>query len=50
MTNRISTGSKKQGQKYKNTTAYRHNKSSKKTRTILALPVDGLCEKCFEVM
>ncbi|ORZ39975.1 hypothetical protein BCR44DRAFT_97083 [Catenaria anguillulae PL171] len=50
MTAKTSTGGKKQGQKYQNTTAFRHNKASKKTKEILALPVQGVCARCFEII
>ncbi|KAI9136496.1 hypothetical protein BKA69DRAFT_1103798 [Paraphysoderma sedebokerense] len=50
MSGRVSTGSKKQGQKYKNVTAYKHNRNSKLTKKILALPVQGLCHRCYEVI
>ncbi|KAJ1509899.1 hypothetical protein HMI54_010501 [Coelomomyces lativittatus] len=49
--NRCSTGPiTKQGQKYKNTTAFHHNKGSKLTKKILALPIQGLCNKCTEII
>ncbi|KAI8321282.1 hypothetical protein GQ54DRAFT_304890 [Martensiomyces pterosporus] len=53
MSQKISTrgsGAKKGAQKYQNSFAYTHNKSSKKTQTILALPVDGLCQRCTDVV
>ncbi|KAL7753830.1 hypothetical protein RI367_000762 [Sorochytrium milnesiophthora] len=50
MSGRVSTGAKKTGQKYKNTTAFRHNPGSKLTKKILALPVQGLCSRCFEII
>ncbi|KAI9184505.1 hypothetical protein H9P43_003558 [Blastocladiella emersonii ATCC 22665] len=50
MAGKISTGAKKSGQKYQNTTAFRHNKASKKTKVILGLPIHGLCAKCFDVI
>ncbi|KAJ1812450.1 hypothetical protein LPJ56_003869, partial [Coemansia sp. RSA 2599] len=42
------SGAKKGGQKYQNTFAYTHNKGSKTTKKILALPVDGLCKRCTD--
>lgn len=33
-------------QKYQNETAFRHNKNSKLTKTILAMPISGLCNHC----
>ncbi|KAI9221151.1 hypothetical protein BC828DRAFT_381831 [Blastocladiella britannica] len=50
MAQKTSTGAQKKGQKYQNTTAFRHNKASKKTKDILALPVQGLCARCFEIV
>ncbi|ORX93054.1 hypothetical protein K493DRAFT_302945 [Basidiobolus meristosporus CBS 931.73] len=50
---RISTrgsGAKKGPQKYQNTVAYKHNKNSKKTRAINALPISGLCQRCHDVL
>ena len=34
------------GQKYQNRFAYKHNKSSKKTQAILAIPIGGVCSRC----
>jgi hypothetical protein len=34
---------KKKAQKYQNSTKFRHNKNSKTTKKIDALPVAGLC-------
>ncbi|KAJ1922548.1 hypothetical protein IWQ60_004990 [Tieghemiomyces parasiticus] len=48
--NKVSTGGKKTGQKYQNSHAFIHNRNSKKTRTILALPVNGLCKRCYDVI
>ncbi|KAJ1642063.1 hypothetical protein LPJ64_006052 [Coemansia asiatica] len=42
------SGAKKSGQKYQNTFAFTHNKGSKTTKKILALPVDGLCKRCTD--
>ncbi|KAJ2760206.1 hypothetical protein IWQ56_005544 [Coemansia nantahalensis] len=42
------SGARKGAQKYQNTFAYKHNPKSKKTQTILALPVDGLCRRCTD--
>ncbi|KNE68806.1 hypothetical protein AMAG_13446 [Allomyces macrogynus ATCC 38327] len=50
MSSKVSTGGKKKAQKHQNTTAFRHNKASRKTREILALPVQGLCARCFEIV
>ncbi|KAJ1653268.1 hypothetical protein IWQ61_006579 [Dispira simplex] len=47
---KVSTGPKKKGQKYQNVTAYKHNRSSKKTLKILALPVSGLCQRCHDII
>jgi transcriptional regulator of met regulon len=45
------TGSKShKGQKYKNTYAFHHNKSSKKTKLILSFPINGLCIKCTQLI
>ena len=41
---------KKQGQAYKNVTAFKHNKNSKTTRKINALPINGLCQRCFDIV
>jgi hypothetical protein len=41
---------KKTGQAHQNTTAWKPNKNSKKTRIINALPVYGLCDRCTEVI
>ncbi|KAJ2784437.1 hypothetical protein H4R18_001147 [Coemansia javaensis] len=51
MPEKVSTrgsGAKKGAQKYQNTFAYKHNRRSKKTQVILALPVDGLCRRCTD--
>ena len=37
------------GQKYQNTFAYKHNKSSKRTQEILAVPIGGVCRRCAEL-
>ncbi|KAJ2726226.1 hypothetical protein GGI07_000703 [Coemansia sp. Benny D115] len=42
------SGAKKGAQKYQNTFAYTHNKGSKTTEKILAMPVDGLCKRCTD--
>ncbi|KAI9246784.1 hypothetical protein BY458DRAFT_465754 [Sporodiniella umbellata] len=42
--------SAKKGQAHQNTTAWRANKGSKKTREIAALPVYGLCQRCTDVI
>ena len=39
---------RKRGQKYQNSFAYKHNKSSKKTEDILAIPVGGVCQRCYD--
>ena len=44
-----STG-KKSAQKYQNTFKYKHNKASKKTAHILALPLGGCCRRCMDVL
>ncbi|KAJ1962513.1 hypothetical protein H4R35_007346, partial [Dimargaris xerosporica] len=41
---------KKSGQKYQNATAYKHNRNSKQTRKILALPNHGLCPRCHDIV
>ncbi|CAO3678412.1 unnamed protein product [Rhizopus microsporus] len=38
------------GQAHQNTTAWKANKNSKKTRQIAALPVYGLCQRCTDVI
>ncbi|KAJ2078834.1 hypothetical protein H4R24_004193 [Coemansia sp. RSA 988] len=51
MPDKVSTrgsGAKKGPPKYQNKFAYSHNRGSKKTQTILALPVDGLCRRCTD--
>ncbi|KAI8978934.1 hypothetical protein BDB01DRAFT_763089 [Pilobolus umbonatus] len=40
----------KKGQAHQNTTSWKHNKNSKKSREILALPVYGLCQRCTDVI
>lgn len=42
--------SAKKGQAHQNTTAWKANKNSKKTRQINALPVYGLCQRCTDVI
>ncbi|KAJ1895593.1 hypothetical protein LPJ66_004495 [Kickxella alabastrina] len=42
------SGAVKGAQKYQNAFAYTHNRGSKTTKTILALPVDGLCKRCTD--
>ncbi|KAJ2006241.1 hypothetical protein GGI04_000888 [Coemansia thaxteri] len=42
------SGAKKGAQKYQNAFAYTHNRGSKTTKKILALPVDGLCKRCTD--
>eukprot|EP01043_Picozoa_sp_COSAG02_P050428 COSAG02_NODE_5182_length_4563_cov_4.094982_5_plen_158_part_00 len=37
-------------QKYQNTFAYKHNKSSKRTLEILAVPIGGVCKRCYDVL
>ena len=44
------SGAKKGAQKYQNKEAYRHNRNSKKTKEILAMPVNGLCKRCTEIV
>ncbi|CAO3598959.1 unnamed protein product [Absidia cylindrospora] len=48
-TNRKGNNSKK-GQAHQNTTSWKPNKNSKKTREINALPVYGLCQRCTDVI
>ncbi|KAI9502188.1 hypothetical protein GGI25_003359 [Coemansia spiralis] len=51
MPEKVSTrgsGAKKGPQKYQNEFAYTHNKGSKTTQKIMALPVDGLCRRCTD--
>ncbi|KAI8639045.1 hypothetical protein BD408DRAFT_392967 [Parasitella parasitica] len=40
----------KKGQAHQNTTSWKHNKNSKKSRKITALPVYGLCQRCTEII
>ncbi|KAJ1675619.1 hypothetical protein EV182_000914 [Spiromyces aspiralis] len=44
------SGAKKSGQKYQNKEAYRHNRNSRRTKEILAMPVDGLCRRCTDMV
>lgn len=51
MPEKVSTrgsGAKKGAPKHQNAFAYSHNKSSKLTKKIMALPVDGLCQQCTD--
>ncbi|KAI7883440.1 hypothetical protein K492DRAFT_143921 [Lichtheimia hyalospora FSU 10163] len=41
---------RKKGQAHQNTTAWKPNKNSKKTKEINALPVYGLCQRCTDVI
>ncbi|CAG8717232.1 5396_t:CDS:2, partial [Acaulospora morrowiae] len=41
---------KKGAQKYQNTFAFHANKNSKKTKTINSLPIDGVCQKCKDII
>ncbi|CAO3643744.1 unnamed protein product [Cunninghamella blakesleeana] len=41
---------KKKGQAHQNSTAWKANKNSKKSREIQALPVYGLCQRCTDVI
>lgn len=45
-----SGNNKKKGQKHQNTYAFKHNKGSMKTRQILSVPLDFLCERCLDIM
>lgn len=38
------------GTKYANTYKFVHNKNSKKTKQILASPIEGVCEKCYKIL
>jgi hypothetical protein len=40
----------KKGQAHQNTTSWKANKNSKKSREIAALPVYGLCQRCTDVI
>ncbi|RKP21454.1 hypothetical protein ROZALSC1DRAFT_20505 [Rozella allomycis CSF55] len=40
----------KKSQRHKNTTAFKHNRNSKLTKIILNLPVQGVCERCREII
>ncbi|KAI9030090.1 hypothetical protein CLU79DRAFT_809946 [Phycomyces nitens] len=40
----------KKGQKHQNTTSWKPNKNSKKTKEINGLPVYGLCQRCTDVI
>ena len=44
------SGAKKGPPKYQNTEAFRHNRNSALTRKILALPINGLCSRCTEIL
>ncbi|KAI9230709.1 MAG: hypothetical protein DHS80DRAFT_28600 [Piptocephalis tieghemiana] len=44
------SGAKKGPQKYQNEVAFKHNKNSKLTRKIIAMPITGLCAKCLEMI
>lgn len=47
----VSSGSKKSGPPaHANKFAYVHNRSSKKTKKILAYPISGFCKPCREVI
>jgi hypothetical protein len=50
MSGRVSTGGKKKGQKYQNKEAFRHNKASKKTAKILAMPISNVCQHCKDIL
>jgi hypothetical protein len=39
---------KKRGPHHKNTTKFKHNKNSKKTKKILSNPIEGLCKRCHQ--
>ena len=41
---------KKQGQKYQNAFAFKHNKNSKLTLKIRQSPLDNLCKRCFDIL
>ena len=46
---KVSSGKPKSGAPaYANRTAFRHNPSSKLTKKILAMPINGLCPACEE--
>lgn len=49
VSNRKGNNSKK-GQAHQNSTAWKANKNSKKSREIAALPVYGLCQRCTDVI
>ncbi|OMJ18937.1 hypothetical protein AYI70_g5044 [Smittium culicis] len=42
------SGAKKGPQKFQNSFAFTHNKGSKTTKKILALPIEGLCTRCYD--
>eukprot|EP01135_Chromosphaera_perkinsii_P001521 Nk52_evm1s206 gene=Nk52_evmTU1s206 len=41
---------KKTGQKHQNTFAWKHNKGSKKTETIMAMPISDVCKRCYDII
>jgi superfamily II helicase len=41
---------KKKGQKYQNTHAYKHNKNSKLTFKIAEISIQGLCQRCTGIL
>eukprot|EP01138_Halocafeteria_seosinensis_P003813 gb/GECG01003899.1/.p1 GENE.gb/GECG01003899.1/~~gb/GECG01003899.1/.p1 ORF type:complete len:281 (+),score=33.19 gb/GECG01003899.1/:1-843(+) len=40
------SGKPKQGPKHQNTTAFRHNKNSKKSEWIMSIPLTNVCDRC----
>jgi hypothetical protein len=42
--------SKRKPQKYQNSYTYQHNKNSKLTCKIAALPIEDLCQRCTEIL
>lgn len=45
-----SGGRAREGQKYQNAVAFHHNKNSKKTKKILSFPIDGVCDRCRQIL
>jgi hypothetical protein len=39
---------KKRGPKYQNSFGYVHNRNSKRTKVIEAMPNEGCCQRCFD--
>ena len=50
MTAKVSSGSKKSGQKFQNTFAFVPSKHSAKAVSIASLPTRGVCKRCYEII